>query len=300
MTIFTAQIVAAFMSLHINTMSSPWSASTSSAATEHGTGRMAQAFLCTMPGEDEKEGIDVVNVHAPSGDPKLTDRQRFQLIRNLLQSSSMTRANRPIGEGRFIIGGDMNTNEMPLGQMLDKLQRRGILKTNVEVMVPLNGQHGDICVVGGFTTTMVQERARNHDPKHVPYGITWRKQPQHATEQLTTTPQTQIRIAPDTTTESRATGATAAAVPTGRTPTQTQPDPQVIAVRPEKPPLEKASASARPATEQPDELIETVTAQHRTDAGVVRTQADAEITHHTIEPPTEVSCDADTGTTKQK
>ena len=48
------------------------------------------------------------------------------------------------------------------------------------------------------------------------------------------------------------------------------------------------------------ELIETVTAQHRTDAGVVRTQADAEITHHTIEPPTEVSCDVDTGTTKQK
>ena len=179
----------------------------------------------------------------------------------------------------------MNTDEIPLGQILKKLQRRGILKTNIEVMVPLNGLHGDICVVGGFTTTMVQERARNHDPQHVPYGIAWRKQPQHATEQLTTTPQTQIPTAPDTTTESRATGATAAAVPTGRTPTQTQPDPQVVAVRPERQlsqlPLEKASASAWPATEQPDELIETVTAQHRTDAGVVRTQADAEITHHT-------------------
>ena len=68
-------------------MSSAWSASTSSAAT----------------------GIDVVNVHAPSGTPKLTDAQRFQLIRNLLQSSSMTRANRPIGESKFLIGGDMNT-----------------------------------------------------------------------------------------------------------------------------------------------------------------------------------------------
>ena len=60
-------------------------------------------------------------------------------------------------------------------------------------MVPLNGLHGDICVVGGFTTTMVQERARNHDPMHVPYGIAWRKQPQHATEQLTTTPQIRRR-----------------------------------------------------------------------------------------------------------
>ena len=280
--------------------------------------RMAQAFLCTMPGEGDEEGIDVVNVHAPSGNPKLTDRQRSQLIRNLLQSSSRTRANRSIGEGRFLIGGDMNTDEIPLGQILDKLKGQGILKTNAEVMVPLNGKHGDICVVGGFTTTMVQERARNHDPKHVPYGIAWRKQPQHATEQLTTTPppQTQIPTAPDTTTESRATGATAAAVPTGRTPKQTQPDPQVVAVRPERQlsqlPLEKVSASAWPATEQPDELIETVTAQHRTDAGVVRTQADAEITHHTTEPPTqkgpdhigatkpqtEVSCDADTGTTR--
>ena len=147
--------------------------------------------------------------------------------------------------------------------------------------------------------TADEEKTADREP-----GIAWRKQPQHATEQLTTTPQTQIPTAPDTTTESRATGATAAAVPTGRTPKQPQPDPQLVAVRPERQlsqlPLEKASASAWPATEQPHELIETVTAQHRTDAGVVRTQADAEITHHTIEPPTEVSCDADTGTTKQK
>jgi hypothetical protein len=45
-------------------------------------------------------------------------------------------------------------------------------------------------------------------------------QPQHATELLTTTPppQTQIPTAPDTTMESSATGATAAAVPTRRRP----------------------------------------------------------------------------------
>ena len=180
--------------------------------------RMAQAFLCTIPGESDEEGIDIVNVHAPSGDPKLTDKQRFQLIRNLLQSSSKTRANRLIGEGRFLIGGDMNTGEVPLGQILDKLHGQGTLKTKAEVMLPRNGQHGDLCVVGGFTTTMVQENATNHDPQHVPYGIAWRKQLQHATEQLATTPRTQIPTALDTTTESRATGATAAAVPTGRTP----------------------------------------------------------------------------------
>ena len=48
MIICTAQIVAAVMFLHINTMSSPWSASTPSAATEHGTGRVCKhvLFVC--------------------------------------------------------------------------------------------------------------------------------------------------------------------------------------------------------------------------------------------------------------
>ena len=52
-----------------------------------GQQRTAQAFLCTMPGECDEEGIDVVNVHAPSGTLKLTDAQRFQLVQNLLQSA---------------------------------------------------------------------------------------------------------------------------------------------------------------------------------------------------------------------
>ena len=67
-----------------------------------------------MPGDTDEEGINVVNVHAPSGTPKLTDAQRFQLLKNLLQSSSRTKANKSIGEGRFLIGGDMNSNEITL------------------------------------------------------------------------------------------------------------------------------------------------------------------------------------------
>ena len=156
----------------------------------------------------------------------------------------------------------MNTAKSALGQILNQLRGYGILNTNVEVMVPLDGKHGDICVVGGFTTTMVQKRARNHDPKHVPYGIAWRKQPQHATEQLTTTPQTQIPTAPDS-------NSTRYNRFTAKTPKQPQPDPQVGAVSPERQlsqlPLEKVSASAWPATEQPDELIQSVTAQHLED-----------------------------------
>ena len=168
---------------------------------------MAQAFLCTMPGEGDEEGIDVVNVHAPSGTPKLTDTQRFQLIQNLLQSSSTTRANRLTGEGSWLIGGDMNTKEVTLGQIPDQVKNQRILKTNAEMMMPLDG------VVGGCTTTMVQGGAENHDPQHVSYGIAWEKQAQRATEPLTTTPQTQIATAPDAPTESAATGATAVALP---------------------------------------------------------------------------------------
>ena len=52
----------------------------------------------------------------------------------------------------------MNTDDIPLGQMLVKLKGQGILKTDVEVMVPLNGQHGVIGVVGGFTTHMSDAR----------------------------------------------------------------------------------------------------------------------------------------------
>ncbi|MCH2143455.1 MAG: hypothetical protein MK077_10735, partial [Phycisphaerales bacterium] len=223
--------------------------------------RMAQAFLCTMPGEGDEEGIHVVNVHAPSGRPSLTDNQRLQLIQTVVESKHMTRAKRSIGDGRFLIGGDMNTSLDKFAQILPKLRHRNILKGDIDVMAPPNGKHGDLCVVGGFTPTIVQESADNHDPMHVPYGIVWRQQPQHATVQLT---------------------------------------------------QGKVSASVLPTAEQPNELIETVTAQHRTVRGVVRPPADAEITHHTTEPPTqkgpdpigaikpqtEVSCDADTGTTR--
>jgi hypothetical protein len=153
--------------------------------------RNAQAFLCIMPGENDVEGIDVVNVHAPSGKPRLTDSQRYQLIQNMLQSSSMARANTRIGEGKFLLGGNMNTNEDCLAQILNKLQ------AGSEVLFPIRGKHGDMCVVGGFTTTLVRERARNHDPQHEPYGISWQRQPQHATEQLTTMLQTHIPTAPE-------------------------------------------------------------------------------------------------------
>ena len=199
--------------------------------------RKAQAFLCTMPGDTDEEGIDVVNVHAPSGTPKLTDVQRFQLMKNLLQSSSRTKANRSIGEGRFLIGGDMNSNEITLTRILAQLKSQDILKTSVEMMLPLNAKHGDICVVGGFTPGLVNPRkARNHDPQHVPYGITWRKPLHRTRQQLTSRP---TPPTPDTTTTSRPTP-----------PTTPLPPPTPDRTTTSRPTVQTEVAATRHATEQ--------------------------------------------------
>ena len=193
--------------------------------------RTAQAFLCTMPGDTDEDGIDVVNVHAPSGTTKLTDCQRLQLIERLLQSSSSTNANKPIREGRFVVGGDMNTTSLTLSGILNKLH-----VSNVEIMFPMNAKHGDICLVGGFKATMLRGIARNHDPQHVPYGIAWRKPakcttPPPETTEPRTTVQTEVAATghsstPDTTTESRATVQTEVAA-TEHTTEQSQPETQI-------------------------------------------------------------------------
>ena len=238
--------------------------------------RKAQAFLCIMPGENDEEGIDIVNVHAPSGKPKLTDSHRYHLIRNLLQSSSMARPNQQIGEGRFVLGGDMNTSELGLSQILNKLRSFGILKTSNEVLSPKWGKHGDMCVVGGFTTTLVQGRARNHDPQHEPYGIAWQRQPQHATEQLTTASD-KVAVRPERhTSQLPLETALVLARPATEQPDGTG---DSVTIRPDRHlsqlPLKQVYQPTWPATEQPDEPVETK----------VSLDTDSETTRHATEQP---------------
>jgi hypothetical protein len=184
--------------------------------------RTAQAFVCTMPGETDDLGIDVINVHAPSGDPRLTDQQRRTLFWNLLQSSSKVPEpkrlqesclTKTIGEVKFIIGGDTNTSELTLALILNNLRKEGNLTVSFEVMRPTWGQHGGICIVGGcnkHNTKTATGKAENHDPQHIPYGIWWCSQSQHATEQLTPTSQVKAgstsTIAEQTASENSATG----------------------------------------------------------------------------------------------
>ena len=80
-----------------------------------GQRRTAQTFLCRGPGGVT---VDVINVHAPSGNMKLTDRQRKTLLTNLLQSNSKSMPGQTIGNARFLNGGDMNTAPFLLSQLL--------------------------------------------------------------------------------------------------------------------------------------------------------------------------------------
>ena len=170
----------------------------------------------------------------------------------------------------------MNTIEKTFSQILIKLRIFDILIDQPHyVLAPAWGKHGDMCVVGGFTTTLVPGRGRNHDPDHEPYGIVWQRHAQPATEQLKTMPQTRIPTAPDTQKEPAATGSIAAATTVTSRTTKRQPHRNTASARsiPEQPQpfpeqqhrggtrheihwpqlsLEKPTASAWPATEQSD------------------------------------------------
>ena len=104
-----------------------------------GQPRTAQAFLCCGPGDVT---VDVINVHAPSSKPRLTDQQRKTLLRNLLQSDSQSLLGQAIGSARFLIGGDVNTSPFLLSQLLQTCRDEGSLHTQDHIHEPLFWLHG--------------------------------------------------------------------------------------------------------------------------------------------------------------
>ena len=135
-----------------------------------GQPRTAQAWQCCGPGGVT---VDMINVHAPSGKEKLTDQQRRTLIENLLQSNSMSVPGCSIGAARFLIGGDMNTGPCMLSGILQSCRKKRVLHTKEQVIQPTFGKHGDVCFQGGLNATYLDTTAKNHDTRHVPYGICW-------------------------------------------------------------------------------------------------------------------------------
>jgi len=147
-----------------------------------GEPRTAQGFVCTKPGQPDSTGIDVINVHAPSGGRKLTDNQRTTLLKNLLLGKSQCDSKRNLAEASFLIGGDMNTGELVLAQILMKLKSSGV-QQGTSAMRPVWGHHGDILLQRQIPCCILNTRAVNHDPKHVPYGIRWQLGARLPTEQ---------------------------------------------------------------------------------------------------------------------
>jgi len=148
-----------------------------------GLPRTAQTFLCCGPGG---VAVDVINVHAPSGKKRLTNQQRQTLLTNLLQSNSKSMPGQTIGSARFLIGGDMNTAPFLLSQVLQACRGNGSLRTQAQIHDPVLGNHGDLCVLGGFKADSLTTTAKNHDLQHKPYGICWSMAQWSATPKIPT------------------------------------------------------------------------------------------------------------------
>ena len=110
-----------------------------------GQPRTAQTLLCTRPGGVT---VDIINVHAPSGKQKLTDVQRTTLLRNLLQSNSLSIPGAANGGARFSIGGDMNTGSFRMSKLLQDHRELMAPRTEQQLHDPTFPQHGDLCMSG--------------------------------------------------------------------------------------------------------------------------------------------------------
>ena len=126
------------------------------------------------------QGIDVMNMHAPSGGKKkglpkdqLTDAQRQALLRTFLQTESQANAcGQTIGVmGQGLLGGDINTTESVLSTLLMNLTKQKVLTTTHKADRPVFGHHGDLCIGFGLDARPIDARAQNHDPQHEQYGI---------------------------------------------------------------------------------------------------------------------------------
>ena len=125
------------------------------------------------------ELVEIVSVHAPSGSKgrQLTDPNRKELISNILQSESLENPATTIGHKNFLIGGDMNTAPGTLTELLSRAYSSQVVKEGPIIMpnqMAADVKPGDYCFLQGIRSELLSRRgARNHDPKHDPYGIKW-------------------------------------------------------------------------------------------------------------------------------
>jgi len=80
----------------------------------------------------------------------------------------------------------MNTAPFLLSQVLQVCRGNGSLHTQAHIHDPVLGNHGDLCVLGGFKADSLATTAENHDPQHKPYGICWSMAQGSATPKIPT------------------------------------------------------------------------------------------------------------------
>ncbi len=140
-----------------------------------GSERTAQHFLVTPAGTSAAESSNIINVHAPSGTKKLSDNQRKTLVTKLLQSTSLNDTTKSVGNDRSIIGGDFNTGELALAQIMRPLLE-GIStqeRLRWKAFRQVHGYHGDMGFCLGVQGHMLNTYVGGHDPKHFPYAFRW-------------------------------------------------------------------------------------------------------------------------------
>ena len=75
-----------------------------------------------------------------------------------------------------------------LSQVLQACRGNGSLRTQAQIHDPVLGNHGDLCVLGGFKADSLATTAENHDSQHKPYGICWSMAHGAATPKIPTKP----------------------------------------------------------------------------------------------------------------
>ena len=83
----------------------------------------------------------------------------------VLQSSSNCFPGRK-GEGRCLIGGDMNTDVKLMSEMM-----RILNAYRPKYIIPDNATHGDLAIAINLDSASKAPAATNHDPKHAPVGV---------------------------------------------------------------------------------------------------------------------------------
>ena len=80
----------------------------------------------------------------------------------------------------------MNAAPYLLSQLLQVCRDNGSLRTQAQIHHPAFGEHGDLCVLGGFKADSLTTTAKNHDLQHKPYGICWSMAQGSATTKIPT------------------------------------------------------------------------------------------------------------------